>query len=636
MSAHWQALIANLAVVAVVVTGWTLVQDWLENWSRPQRNFAFALLMGAGAVTLMLLPFELRTGVNFDLRTSLIAIAGFFGGPLAAVVAGTMAILYRLAAGGAGALAGTLGISIAAITGLAAHVLLRGRAPTRTTLVVFAGATAALSLVSFAALPAPIVVASLLQVGPPVVSLIFVATLMAGFTILQEARRHEATKANRTYRAIVDALPDCLNVKDLDGRFLAANPATATLMRAESATALIGRTDFDFYPADAARKFRQDEVAVLTEGRTRTIEQELAWPAGGSTWLATLKQPLRDQAGAIVGIISHNRDITDQKRLQGEFDESQRRLSYALAQMADGLAMFDVEGRLVFCNEQYRTFFPLTGDLRVAGALFRDILRAVVERGEQIGAPQDRSEDWIDDIVASLHVAGEEEIHLFDGRWLHARTRPSDDGAAMVVVSDVTRHKLAETELLALTGKLKLLATTDGLTGLMNRRAFDQALDTELARSTRLKTPISLLLVDIDRFKAFNDHYGHPAGDQCLRVVSQCLRQTLKRPTDIVARYGGEEFVVILPETTEDGAFFIAEAFRTALRDLALPHDGSEKRVVTASVGVASYAAGERLRPSADLIARADEALYLAKSAGRDRVTGWRRRYHVGIAAGSR
>ncbi|MEO8684444.1 MAG: diguanylate cyclase, partial [Devosia sp.] len=275
--------------------------------------------------------------------------------------------------------------------------------------------------------------------------------------------------------------------------------------------------------------------------------------------------------------------------------------------------------------------FPRTQDVRVPGRHIRDMLRAAAARGEQLSIPED-VDGWVEAVAESLRTRSEEEVHLFDGRWLHIRTNPSGDGASMVVVSDMTTLKSAETNLLVLTEKLQQQAVTDGLTGLLNRRAFDEALESELARSRRDNSWISLLMMDIDRFKAYNDHYGHQQGDACLKAVSDEFMRILKRPGDIVARYGGEEFVAILPNTDEDGAFFIADAFLKAVRALNLPHVGSEKGIVTASVGLACYHPGEHPRSAVELVHRADRAMYDAKLAGRDRLTGWRERRGLGAA----
>jgi diguanylate cyclase (GGDEF)-like protein len=297
--------------------------------------------------------------------------------------------------------------------------------------------------------------------------------------------------------------------------------------------------------------------------------------------------------------------------------------------------MFDSQGTLAYANEQYRRHFPLTATARRSGQHIRDILEEVVASKEQV-IPAGREREWIDEIAASLKKVSEEEVELYDGRWLLIRTRPTDDGSALVMVSDLTKIKQAEAALRAMTDQLKLLATTDGLTSLANRRAFDAALENELARCRRSGEPISLLLTDVDRFKAYNDLYGHQAGDEVLKRVAQCMRDIVRRPADVVARYGGEEFVAILPGTDEDGAFFIADAFREALFGLGIAHTGGDKGVVTASVGLATFTDRDTGVNSTELVRRADEALYNAKGAGRDRVTGWRPRRDVRPVGGVR
>jgi diguanylate cyclase (GGDEF)-like protein len=259
----------------------------------------------------------------------------------------------------------------------------------------------------------------------------------------------------------------------------------------------------------------------------------------------------------------------------------------------------------------------------------------VVRTKEQV-IPGGHEQEWIDEIAASLKQESEEEVQLYDGRWLLVRTRPTAEGSALVMVSDLTKIKQAEAALRSMTDQLKLLATTDGLTGLTNRRAFDAALENELARCKRTGEPISLLLTDVDRFKSYNDLYGHQAGDEVLKKVGQCLRSALRRPADVAARYGGEEFVAILPATDEDGAFFIADGFRESLFAMGIPHKGGDKGVLTASVGIATFSGKDLELSPAELVHRADEALYDAKAAGRDRVTGWRERHEVVPVGGMR
>ena len=167
---------------------------------------------------------------------------------------------------------------------------------------------------------------------------------------------------------------------------------------------------------------------------------------------------------------------------------------------------------------------------------------------------------------------------------------------------------------------LKKYSMEDGLTGLANRRRFDVALEQEWQRAMREQKPLSLIMMDIDYFKEFNDFYGHQAGDDCLKKVAACLRKNVRRAGDLVARYGGEEFVVVLPNTDLAGGREVAEIMHRTVRDMKLYHKGAHRRdYLTISAGVAS-GIPVRGRKPAELLEKADQALYRAKRAGRDRV----------------
>ena len=209
--------------------------------------------------------------------------------------------------------------------------------------------------------------------------------------------------------------------------------------------------------------------------------------------------------------------------------------------------------------------------------------------------------------------------------WVESSLRLIRDpatGAPQEIVSvlrDISQRKAAEEKLEAANTRLQSLAATDGLTGLANRRSFDVALERECRRAARARQPLSLLLIDVDKFKDFNDCYGHQAGDECLRGVAQAIMQTFRRPGDLSARYGGEEFAIILPDTDEDGARAVAETLCLAVQDLGVPHQKSAAGVVTISIGTATKG---RLRDpdGAILVGSADTALYAAKSRGRNTV----------------
>jgi len=167
--------------------------------------------------------------------------------------------------------------------------------------------------------------------------------------------------------------------------------------------------------------------------------------------------------------------------------------------------------------------------------------------------------------------------------------------------------------------KLQQLSQVDALTGIANRRRFEETLAREWRRAMRDGMPLSLVMIDIDHFKDFNDNLGHQVGDQCLRRVAGEIREALTRPGDVVARYGGEEFGAVLPSTPSRGAFAVAEMLRARVEALGIAHPTAATRIVTISAGVATAASGGDSSPEA-LVAAADEALYRAKRAGRNRV----------------
>ncbi|MES2072065.1 MAG: sensor domain-containing diguanylate cyclase [Pseudomonadota bacterium] len=182
------------------------------------------------------------------------------------------------------------------------------------------------------------------------------------------------------------------------------------------------------------------------------------------------------------------------------------------------------------------------------------------------------------------------------------------------------RDELLATQekLLALNHELENFALHDALTGLANRRQFDIALSTEFKRAMRNEQPLALLMIDVDHFKRFNDIYGHPEGDQCLRRISEVIH--LHRPGDLSARYGGEEFAIVLPNTDLTGAISVAEKLRLGVKALNILHAGNPAGVVTISIGVEDWYPQPHGADAAAFLQAADKALYVAKTSGRDRV----------------
>ncbi len=212
--------------------------------------------------------------------------------------------------------------------------------------------------------------------------------------------------------------------------------------------------------------------------------------------------------------------------------------------------------------------------------------------------------------VTALNAASDEERGLNLGA-LDYITKPF---YLPVVKARIRNH----IRLKQMTDMLETMAWIDGLTGIPNRRRFDQALESEWKRAQRSLLPLAVIMVDVDFFKAYNDYHGHGAGDICLKQVATLLAATVSRPGDLAARYGGEEFVILLPETDVEGAKIIAEQLCQGIEYQQIPHDRSETSCwITISAGCAALVPQAEQPPSA-LLDEADRMLYLAKDAGRN------------------
>jgi diguanylate cyclase (GGDEF)-like protein len=229
-------------------------------------------------------------------------------------------------------------------------------------------------------------------------------------------------------------------------------------------------------------------------------------------------------------------------------------------------------------------------------------------------------------IFVSSRAEVDDEVNGFTVGGIDYITKPFNE---TVVRARVRTHM----ELKRRGDLLAQLSILDGLTKLHNRRRFDEILAYEWSRSLRSPHPLALILMDIDHFKLYNDHYGHAAGDECIKTVAHTIGSCMKRPVDFVGRYGGEEFVCLLPETDWAGARAVAERIRQAIVDLQYPHVASTVAPhVTLSLGLAVLTPTHGMSPGR-LIETADEALYASKRAGRNRITEFRTELHTAPAA---
>ena len=616
----WGAFGVNVAVVGLFISFWVNVGGWFERKPRIVRNSAFGLIMGAAAIASVLNAVPLQPGILLDLRNSVLCCAGMFGGPVAALIACVMTAAARLIIGGAGAPYAVGAILLSGGLGAAAWAVLRRPPDIRhvAIMALFSGAFLWVMLM----LPTAAGAVSTLHGHIGSVALFTAGTtFLVGLGLMQAERM---VMERDLLRATLLQAPDFVYVKNERHQIIAASQGVAEFNGFSSPSEMLGLTDRELTSPDRAAMLLAQEERILLTGEPVKGLEETVFIRGKERTFTTTKIPLHSADGKVVGIAGVTRDVTAHREMEQELREGRDLLDMVTAQMSDGLALFTADGTLRYCNELYRSMFPVTGELRRPGAKLRDILWTVVETGEQLNLPDDKAA-WVEGIMEGLKDGSEEQVRFADGTWVQLRSRPTPHGETVVVATDITAMKSTEAELISMTAQLRVLATTDGLTGLMNRRSFDDALDNKLAATQAGGQPISLMMIDVDHFKAFNDLYGHLAGDACLKLVGQTVAQAL-RGMDVVARFGGEEFVAILPDATDDQAYQVATRIQSALAECRIAHSGSSTGLVTVSIGIAGYPSDTRARSASQLLARADEALYVAKDAGRDRIMGWRRR----------
>lgn len=426
-------------------------------------------------------------------------------------------------------------------------------------------------------------------------------------TMAEALREREAR-----LRAVLESAPVILYAADAQG--------TVTLSEGTGLAALglkpgeaVGRSVYEFSGGNP-------EIEANT--RRALAGEAVSYDARyGKLCLHTEMRPLRNTDGRAAGLIGVCFDVTERavaaERFRVLFEHS-----------SDAHLIFNEAG-IMDCNEAAVALLGCTEKAEV------------LSRHPAVFSPefQPDGKRSMEKCLEMDAVAWRDGFHRFE--WVHRRVDGeeipvevtltpvtlNERPVMLVVWHDLTERKRAEqytrdyavvlefqkNELEKANAELERLAATDGLTGLKNNRAFQERLAEEFRRASRYHQPLSLLLLDVDNFKQFNDSFGHPAGDAVLQQVAEVLRQTA-RETDLAARYGGEEFVVVLPQTDGDGALVIAERLRAAVA--AAPWD---LRAVTVSVGVATVSLDT---PDPEtLIVCADDALYRSKAAGRDRVT---------------
>lgn len=299
---------------------------------------------------------------------------------------------------------------------------------------------------------------------------------------------------------------------------------------------------------------------------------------------------------------------------------AEQRLREVINAIPAGVAIYDNQDRLVMYNDEVSHQYPYRSDHVVVGETYEALMRRALSGGK-IPDAAGREEEWL-----ALRMAGRGALntpllrHTDDGHWVHFYEIRTGSGYLVMTRLDITPMVEKGLALERANEQLLRLSTTDGLTGIANRRLFDRTLQTEWQRCARGQTSLSLLMIDVDHFKRYNDHFGHQTGDECLRQLARVLALCFKRSGELVARYGGEEFAVLLPGADSAEAAALAQQCLRELANARIPHaDSPLSPWLSVSIGVATVVAAPELLP-ATLVGQAEAALLRAKGLGRARV----------------
>ena len=398
---------------------------------------------------------------------------------------------------------------------------------------------------------------------------------------------------------------------DLDGTLLSANGDFLQLMQYEE-DAVLGRHHGMFLsPEERDDPQYRALWDLLRAGEIVQREFRRITRKGQEVWLQASYCPVLSNDGTVKGILEIATDITAKKRKAANHESLLAAISRSTAMIE-----FALDGTIISANANFATLLGYDVD-ELLGRNHREFVPAEIAGSPAYGAFWNR-------LRAGEFVQAEFPRLARSGRtiWMQASYNPVVD-ATTGRPTKVVKIATDITERMQQSAEASRLALLDPLTGISNRRGFDLALSAALDDFSKGSESISLVLLDVDHFKPFNDLYGHQIGDRCLRKVAKAIERSVDRPESLVARYGGEEFAILLPSTTRHEAARIAEAARAAIQRLGIDHPGNTGwGTVTASLGHVTFEAGrdERFHTATELVTAADRALYTAKRLGRNHV----------------
>lgn len=621
-------LLINLAIIVICVfIQWQFVIKLINmNKHKHKVNLFIGMASGIAGTILMLYSINVHEYMLMDLKHIVIALSAVYGSPISALICSAIIATMRIV------LYGVSTPSFVAFTG----ILFIG--------FIFAyigkiKKTTAFRFIAMNLISATYMFGSLYYIlgfGSPLIHhyaffilISFIAGCLCYFVCEYARISYENFKQLSYYGLIVNNSSDLICIHDLNSKLKYVSPSIEKLLGYNSRE-LLGKFTYDFIHPQDLDYIRSQHELLLKQLDVVTSAYRFRKKDESYIWLESKAHLIKDANGSAKEVISISRDVTSRKLVEDKLKNANDRLVAIFNNGGTAITVRDINQKPIDVSKSYLNMLgykdvkevesfsnivPLE-DRQRESVLLKDLLAGKINsyRMEKRYIKKDGSILWGDVIVTLL---------------------PNDDGTPYFIgmMNDITSRKQYEEMLLQMETKLKKaneelkeknkilteLSFSDGLTGISNRRYFQISLEKEWKRAQRTFKPITLLMIDVDYFKIFNDTYGHVQGDECLKIIAKTLKSTVNRSTDLTARLGGEEFSVLLPDTDEDGGKRIAAKILEAISALKIPNENSKTLpYVTVSVGICSLVPTVNCEAD-DFVNAADMALYSAKENGRNR-----------------
>lgn len=429
---------------------------------------------------------------------------------------------------------------------------------------------------------------------------ILAAQVMTQLEIRRQAAQlaqtiHDMNDTKRMFDGVLKHTDVLIYAKDVGGRFVMVNRAVQEAARITED--MVGRTDYDYFDHDLADEYRRNDQRIMATGQRQVFTERIVHDDGSYRTYQSTKFPVYDDAGDVIGIAGVSTDVTDLEAARAAHEEAEVRLRTLVEHSPVAIIVVAETGMLTYVNPAAVALCGATDRTEIQGRRAVDLV--ALEEREKIAAV-------IESVLGggSPMTTGRTRLLKVDDAQITveftvSRILYSGHPALQAEVRDITAD-LSDRE------QLEAIANTDALTGIMNRRAWTARVTSMTTGPAAITDGLVVAMLDLDHFKAYNDRYGHPSGDELLKEIAKVLQTNVRR-CDAVARWGGEEFILALPGAANGLAAEILDRLK-----------GAMPANQTCSIGYVAWADNED--NLASCIARADQALYDAKGAGRDRV----------------